>query len=204
MTVKDCQDGKMITLSNAFDSRPKILNFIYAYVFICSALFLLYIAISTVTGSSDFLLVTFFGIAVCLFAGYRFLNKALQTEKLLVNKTKLTITKSGFLSHQSNSYDISLISNFRHLDKPSTTRHPLAGESFDYLGFQTEQEVINEMHGDNRLAFDYNGTTIKLGENIYSWDFDQLEVILYDITGNDFRYTDDFEKHFESTGQSQQ
>ena len=30
------------------------------------------------------------------------------------------------------------------------------------------------MHGDNRLAFDYKSQTITFGDNIYSWDFDQL------------------------------
>ncbi len=53
------------------------------------------------------------------------------------------------------------------------------------------------MHGDDRLAFGYNGKTITFGENIYSWDFEQLEILLYDITGNDFRYDDKFEKTFE-------
>ena len=52
--------------------------------------------------------------------------------------------------------------------------HPLAGKSFDYLGFQTEQKVINEMYGDNRLAFDYNGRTISFGKNVYSWEFDEI------------------------------
>ncbi|WP_217602470.1 hypothetical protein [Chitinophaga sp. GbtcB8] len=51
--------------------------------------------------------------------------------------------------------------------------------------------MINDLHGDNRLAFDYNGKTITFGNNIYSWDFDELEVVLYDITGNDFRYDDE-------------
>jgi hypothetical protein len=76
------------------------------------------------------------------------------------------------------------------------TKHPLAGETFDYLGFQTEQKVISEMHGDNRLAFDYENKTVTFGENIYSWEFDELQILLYDITGNDFRYDDEFEKTF--------
>ncbi len=199
MTVKDYQDGKIITLSKAFDNRAKILNIIYFVAFSFAGLLFLNMAISTGTESIGLIIFTVVVIGVYLFAGYRFINKALQTEKLFVNKTNLTISKSGFLSQQNNFYDISQISNFRHLGKPTTTKHPLAGQSFDYLGFQTEQQVINEMYGDNRLAFDYNGRTIKFGENIYSWDFDQLEVLLYDITGNDFRYIDDFEESFKET-----
>jgi hypothetical protein len=57
--------------------------------------------------------------------------------------------------------------------------------------------MINELHGDNRLGFYYEGKLVTFGEELYSWDFEKLEVLLYDITGNDFRYNDEFEKtHF--------
>lgn len=196
MTVKDSQNGKIVILSKAFDNRAKILNGIYGVVFCTGAFLLLHMVIL-----SEFYRAgpTIFSIGMSigfLVISYRFIKKALFAEKLYINKNLLTISKGGFLYGSSFSYDISLISNFRHLDKPEITKHPLAGESFDYFGFQTEQKVINEMHGDNRLAFDYNGTTITFGENIYSWEFGELEVLLYDITGNDFRYTDEFEKTF--------
>ena len=187
----------MIILSKPFDNRAKILNTIYFGTFTFAGCIFIYGPLSE-AGFNHFGVYIFIAIAsgIFLFAAYRFINKALQTEKLIINKNTLTIYRGGFLSSKKDIYDISQISNFRHLDKPQTTKHPLAGQSFDYLGFQTEQQVINEMHGDNRIAFDYNNRTIKFGENIYSWDFEKLEVLLYDITGNDFRYTDDFEKTF--------
>jgi hypothetical protein len=200
MTVKDYQDGKIISLSSSFDNRAKILNIIYFICFTLAGIAFIFLPINEGTPFS-FGLFVFIAIVtgVYLFAAYRFINKALQTEKIIVNKNTLTISRGGFLSTKNDTYQISQISNFRHLDKPQTTKHPLAGQSFDYLGFQTEQQVINEMHGDNRLAFDYNSRTIKFGENIYSWDFEELEVLFYDITGNDFRYTDDFEKTFKAS-----
>ena len=204
MTVKDYQDGKIITLSKPFDTRPKILNIIYFAAFTFAGFIFIYMPLSESNLTFGLIIFILIVSGIYLFAGYRFINKALQTEKLLVNKNTLTILKSGFLSEQRNSYDTSLISNFRHLDKPQITKHPLAGQTFDYLGFQTEQQVINELHGDNRLAFDYNGRTIKFGENIYSWDYEQLEALLYDITGNDFRYNDEFEKTFKPDDESQQ
>lgn len=41
------------------------------------------------------------------------------------------------------------------------------------------------MHGDNQLAFDYDGKTIKFGNNIPSWDFEELQSILLVITEKD-------------------
>ena len=74
------------------------------------------------------------------------------------------------------------MSNFRHLEKSEISKHPLAGEQIDYLGFQTEQAVIDEMHGDKRLGFDYEGKKITFGENIYSWDFEKIIILIHEIT----------------------
>lgn len=41
------------------------------------------------------------------------------------------------------------------------------------------------MYGYNQLAFDYEGKTIKFGDNIPSWDFDELQSILLVTTGKD-------------------
>ncbi|MBS1916668.1 MAG: hypothetical protein JST87_10320 [Bacteroidetes bacterium] len=99
-------------------------------------------------------------------------------EKIFINANKFLLTKSGFLHTQKKTYEISKITNFRNLDKPEISKHPLAGETYDYLGFQTEQQVINEMHGDNRLAFDYENKTISFGQNVYSWEFEEMQAVL--------------------------
>lgn len=204
MTVKDYKDGKIIILSKAFDTRAKILNIFYFSVFTIGAIAFAIIAFSVTYFSIGFSIFAAVVVIGYIVAGYRFINKALQAEKIIVTKNNLTIVKTGFLSESKESYDNALISNFTHLDKQEITRHPLAGQSFDYLGFQTEQAVINEMHGDDRLAFNYKGKKITFGENIYTWDFDQLEVLLYDITDNDFRYTDAFEKTHNWTEENEQ
>ncbi len=188
MDIQEYPEGKIIILSKAFDTRAKILNIIYFAVFTGIA-----IAFANMAGPSfgNRVGITIFVIVlvgVYLLAGYRFINKALQTEKLVVNENTLTILKSGLLAGKNNAYHVNIITNLRHLDKPEITKHPLAGQSFDYLGFETQQQVINEMHGDAKIAFDYEGKTIKFGENIFSWDFEQIERTLHDITGKDFTH----------------
>jgi prepilin signal peptidase PulO-like enzyme (type II secretory pathway) len=185
MTITDSADGKEVVLSKAFDSRAKILYIIYFIAFTLTGLFLGNAFISIASASAVSIIIIGAIVAVYLFAGYRFINKAVQAECLLVAKDRLVIFKIGFLSSKKDSYDINNIYAFRHPDKPEATKHPLAGQSFDYLGFQTGQQVANEMHGDKRLAFDYNGKTIAFGENIYSWDFEALQELILDITGKD-------------------
>jgi hypothetical protein len=87
-------------------------------------------------------------------------------EKLFVNKTKFQLIKQGIGKATSRTFDNTKISNFRLLKKVELSKHPLAVNTFDYLGFGTEQKLINEVHGENRLAFDYEGKTIAFGQDL--------------------------------------
>jgi hypothetical protein len=196
MITKDYKDGKIITFSTPLDSRAKILYAFYFLSFFAPAVFFLYFLLTEQELDVIALIIGIIGVAAFFIAAFRFVNKALMREELFINKKELQLINQSILLKNIRSYDITKISNFRHLSKPELTKHPLAGETFDYLGFQTEQKVINEMHGDNRLAFDYEIKTITFGENIYSWEFEELQILLYDVTGNDLRYTDEFEKTF--------
>jgi hypothetical protein len=196
MIVKDYKDGKIITFSKPLDSRAKILYAFYFLTFFTTSLFFFYFLLTEYDISIVANIIAIIAVVAFCIAAFRFGNKAFMREELFISKKDLQLIRQGILPENRISYDITKISNFRHLDKPELTKHPLAGETFDYLGFQTEQKVISEMHGDNRLAFDYENKTVTFGENIYSWEFDELQILLYDITGNDFSYDDEFEKTF--------
>ena len=194
MKTKDYKDGKLVTLSDAFDSRAKALYFFYFLVFFSAASIFLRIYLTATDPPVGIVVVSALGTIAFYLGAYRFINKALMSEKLFFNKETLQLIKQGLFGSFVKTYHISDISNFRHLKKPELSAHPLAGQSFDYLGFQTEQKVINEMHGDNRIAFDWKGIPVLFGQDIYSWEFEALEMMLYDVTGNDLRYNDEFEK----------
>jgi hypothetical protein len=191
MTIENIADGTLVYLSKSLDTRGKWLQVFYFWMF-----FLGFIA--AVAG----LLLTYETILFLAFAvvsgiaAYRFGNSASLSERIFINKKELRLITKSWFKNRTVVYDISKVSKFRHLAKPELSKHPLAGESFDYLGFQTEQKVISEMHGDNRLGFEYEGKLVTFGENVYSWEFNELEVLLFDITGNDLRYDDEFEKNF--------
>lgn len=99
-------------------------------------------------------------------------------EQLLVTEGHMNYIRRGVVVMNNRGFDMAAVAGFRLLDKPGVARHPLADISIDYLGFQTMEYVIHELHGDNRLAFDYQGTTVKFGENMYSWDFEQILGIM--------------------------
>jgi len=187
--ISQGRDGKLITLSRALDERGKYLYLIYSIMFLIAGI-LLGVALIYASYSLGAMLFTFIGFMASTIAGVRFGSRAFASEKIFVNKQTLEIIKISLLKNERKVYEISKISNFRHLQKPELTDHPLAGNSFDYLGFQTEQKVISEMHGDKSIAFDYEGKVITFGTDIYSWQFDELEMLLHDFSGNDLRYAD--------------
>ncbi|MBE7174150.1 MAG: hypothetical protein INR73_26480 [Williamsia sp.] len=197
MIVKDCPDGKIILLSKQLDTRPKILNLIYSLVYLVLGTFLLRLSLFY-TPETLATILFMLGATVLYIAAYRFGNKACLTEKLYIDKKQIKIIKQGLFTPNKQSFDIDKISNFRHIAKQQFPKHPLSGNSFDYLGFQTEQEVINDMLKINRIVFDYNDKTITCAENFHSWGFEALELLLYEITGNDLRYSDEYEKAFKS------
>jgi hypothetical protein len=115
-----------------------------------------------------------------LIAGYRYASSASRIENIKIDKKTLVITKGNWFRKKHTAYIRDKISQLRYVPKPVLTDHPLAGNGFDYLGFQTQQRVINEMFGDNKIAFDYEGQLISFGKNLYSWDFEELNGLIND------------------------
>lgn len=195
MKVKDSGNGKLVTLSAAFDTRSKMLYLFYFIVLFVTGTFMLRFILTDLDRILPFVI---FALPMVLFylGAYRFANKVVMTEQVLVTGESLALIRKGIFGSVKQVFDIQEISHFRHLSKPALTQHPLAGRGFDYLGFQTEQQVINEMHGDNQLAFDYAGRIIKFGNNIPSWDFEELAAIFLHQTGKDLTVADKEEDLF--------
>jgi hypothetical protein len=177
---KTVRNGTLFILERPFEKRSKWLFAFYSIAFF--ALLSWYFGeIFTERDLTSILLLATV-VTGYLIAGYRFAAKASRMETLLVTSNTLELIEKGWLHRKKKKFDITKISNLRFVERPVLTAHPLAGLTFDYLGFQTTQQVINELYGDNRIAFDYNGTTISFGKNLYSWDYEDLFLTIYPIT----------------------
>jgi hypothetical protein len=191
LIIKDYQDGKLITLSNYFEERGKYLFLVYALAFIYAGVLCLRFIIKeldfkTINTALAICFFLFAGIVlVTFFAAYRFLDRIFTKELIFANSKELKITKKKLFSAKTMIFQISGISNFRHLEAPKISTHQLAGESFDYLGFDTEQKVINQMHGDKYLSFIYNKKYILFGQDIYMWQYEKIKNTINDLSGND-------------------
>jgi hypothetical protein len=174
MIIRKRKNATLFILNRAFDSRVKMLNLANALLFFFGAVFLLNRVISDDTYSKSFWLTILlaFAFLVCF---YRFINKSMLSERLLVDtKEVIFITKQLFKT-RSISYDKSKILNFHYLEKSPMAPHPLAGRSIDYLGFQTTEVLIHQLNGDKQLAFEYEGDTILFGTDIYEYEFEEIK-----------------------------
>ncbi|MFA6152253.1 MAG: hypothetical protein WC716_13085 [Chitinophagaceae bacterium] len=200
MLVTDFENGKKIVLSKAFDSRAKVLNAFYATVFTAQTIAFSLVFLSFEEQSLLLYCIILGGIVVGALATYRFINKALKSEIIIINQNEMVILVKGFLTSKKRTFKSKQIAKFDFLLKPEAAKHPLATDNFDYLGFQTQQQVINEIYGDNRIGFEYENKTVTFGEHMYSWHFEKLQVVFKSILGSTFHFNEDFERDYIGAG----
>ena len=177
MQIQKEDNGMIITLSQAFDNRVKMLNLFYALFFFFSGDYFLFRGFyEPGNNSGSTIIVTVFAI-VFYIASLRFFNKAVLFEKLKISNREVRWTEKSLFKSKTISFDIKEISNFRFIEKGTVSPHPLAGQSMDYLGFQTQEKLISQLGGDNQLAFDYKGQTFSFGADLYSYEFDEIKSV---------------------------
>jgi len=178
---KTVSKGTLFILEKPFHERSKWLFAFYCIAFFAPATWYLSILFSkSLDITSVFLSILI--VSGFIIAGYRYAQSASRTESILVTPNNIEVTEQSWFYKKRRKYDISRIKEFRFVERPVLTPHPLAGNTFDYLGFQTQQQVINEMFGDNRIAFEYEGKTVCFGKNLYSWDYEDLLITIFPIT----------------------
>ena len=186
MRTHSIYQGKIITISGSSKNNAGLYKILFSLSIFIFGFFIFTYVSKQLFYESGFVIAAITFTIIFHIILYHILNKAAKTEKLLITKTTIGIEKKSLFHSSENEYDLKYISNFRHVDEPIATDHPLGGKAIDYFGFQKKQEIINVIHSNDRLAFDYNSNAISFGQNIYSWDFEEIQKIMLEITGKDF------------------
>jgi hypothetical protein len=172
-------DGKkiIITLSQAFDSRLKMLNLFNALLFFFSGLFIMSSGFHVNSNDTISIIFRIVSTIASYIASFRFFNKAVLFEKMQISNQELKWMEKSLIKSKVLSFDIKEISNFRFIEKGTIAPHPLAGQSMDYFGFETQEKLIGQLGGDKQIAFDYKGKTICFGADLYSYEFDEIKSV---------------------------
>lgn len=112
---------------------------------------------------------TLYGLAAC-----RFLQRVTFREQIILDNTHVMLVQKDFFRHRSHSYDRRGMGPLRYVGKDAKTDHPLAGRHFDYFGFDTHERLVQALHGEGSLHFDYHGYPVRFGRGLYSWHAEEL------------------------------
>ena len=180
MVIKDKPGGKLVILEGSLNDRPKWLYLFYSVCFLGTTCAMLYVFLEAYLSAVSFVICIAIFI-IFFIAGLKFAKRAFASERLWIDAENLIITDKTLFSSNLRQFEKNKIKNFRFHEKRELTDHPLAGQSMDYLGFQTEQKVISEMYGEQRISFDYeDGQTVFFGKDLYSWDYEAISALLFD------------------------
>jgi hypothetical protein len=110
-----------------------------------------------------------------MLAAYRFLARIFFSEELMLDVHSITIIRKTLLSRRVNKYYWRNIGQLHYQGMGTKTDHPLKGNSFDYFGFETQEQLIQNLHHEGNLYFDtQDGNRIFFAPCVYSWDAEKM------------------------------
>ena len=111
---------------------------------------------------------------VYLLAAYRFLSRMFYTESLRITNDQLTIIRKTPFHTRSSSYFWQRMGRLHYKVREAKTDHPLKGKCFDYFGFDTQEQVVQDLHHEGNLFFQYDGSPVRFARGIYSWHAEEI------------------------------
>ena len=112
--------------------------------------------------------------AIYLLAANRFLARMFFNERLLLDQQSFTIIKKSLFSQNIKRYDWRQIGTLHYEGKGRKTDHPLKGMCYDYLGFETQEHLIQSLHHNGNLYFDTKDGRVYFASGVYSWDAEEM------------------------------
>ena len=186
MKVTNNADGTTIEFGNKLNGKVKMI-FIFSATIAALVMLRISMAIYSIITQPDSSVVLLGFLSAALIIAcivlVRYFKRAYRKETLLITKNTLTISSILVGTTQKTDFNIDGITALRYNGKSAKTDHPLKGNSFDYLGFETRELVISEMHNEGNLSFNYEGHIVSFGREVYSWDAEKISNILSDVTG---------------------
>lgn len=176
----------LIKLGSRIQPRVKFLFWAeFIFTSITATVFLL----GAIPHTGDWLnvLISIGAAALYVLAAYRFINRLFLSEELLLEKEGLSVIHKTPFAVKSSMYEWSSMGPLHYAGKEKKTDHPLKGQSFDYLGFETQEYLIQSLHHEGNLYFNYEGYPVRFGKGVYSWNAEELVNMMKLYTGDNLQ-----------------
>jgi hypothetical protein len=179
-------DHLLIDLGNRVEPRIKILFF--AEFLVTSGMATIFLLQSLpLSGNAGHWIACIGSATLYFLASWRFLSRVFFKEKILIDKQDITIIRLGFLHRQVRHYGWRHIGPLHYAGKEVKTDHPLKGRSFDYFGFETQEHLIQSLHHNGNLYFNFGDHPVRFARGVYSWDAEEMVRMMQLYAGNTLR-----------------
>lgn len=179
-------DHLLIMLGNR--TLPRIRMLFWAEFILTSGMATVFL-LSAIPFTSGFThIVSALGAAgIYLLAAYRFFTRMFCEERILLDPEYLTIVNRTPFSQKTVHYDWHNIGPLHYTGRANKTDHPLKGKCYDYFGFETQEHLIQSLHHDGNMYFNYEGFPVRFAKGVYSWDAEEMVRMMKIYAGGTLR-----------------
>ncbi len=122
-----------------------------------------------------------------LLAAYRFFSRMYYNETIVLDPEYITIINGTPFTQKIRRYEWEDIGPLHYVGKSSKTDHPLKGNCYDYFGFETQEQLIQNLHQNGNLYFNYAGFSVRFARAVYSWDAEEMVGLMKIYAGKRLR-----------------
>lgn len=135
------------------------------------------------------------GASVLYFlAARRFLLRVSLKESIILDDRYISFVKKSLISKKTRKYDWRMLGPLHYEGQVKKTDHPLKGRSFDYLGFETHEHIIQILHKNGNLYFDTPEGRMYFAVGLYSWHAEEMVQMMRMYMGNYLRLGPEWEQ----------
>ena len=109
---------------------------------------------------------------------WRYLARATNKETLIISNDELTVIRKANGKKVIYKYPVNLTTSISFIGSQQPIDHPLKSPNLDYLGLQTEQQLVNAATAEGNIILEHEGKSVRFGIGIPSWDVVALSNLL--------------------------
>ncbi len=137
------------------------------------------------------------GLGACalyFLATRRFLLRMFYSECILLDEQCIAFVKKTIFSRQIRRYDWRLLGPLHYEGQVLKSGHPLKGKTFDYFGFETNDQLIQTLHKEGNLFFDTPQGRLYFASGVYSWDAEEMVQMMKMYMGTSLQLGPEWEQ----------
>jgi len=147
-------------------------SFFYILPFLIFTIIFVYFLLDDRTRKNELFLICI--VLGCLTIAFIFLRRIFEKEVIIITNEELIIKKVMLFTLSKKKYSLKYVRNLAFAGREEFTNHYLDVKGFDYLGIGTGEKEVHFMIEDGNIQFEYLGTKVRFGKDIYFNEIDEL------------------------------